>query len=133
MPTNHHIAEAADLAQIRARITALHNASPDTVAPPTKVGCDICKAGRTASEVVLLHAAFEADEALRQARARVLQLRAERLQFEGAVTGFCHCNRFFRGSDHCQCCGCEEFESTCEHVCDGIGCSSEHDENGRIT
>lgn len=61
----------------------------------------------------------------------VEERREARLQ-AGILGGFCHCNGFFRGSDHCQCCGCEEHESTCDHVCDGITCVSTHDLQGRI-
>ena len=40
----------------------------------------------------------------------------------------CHCGRYFdHGSDHCPCCGCEQFETTCSHVCDGESCSVDHD------
>ena len=33
----------------------------------------------------------------------------------------CHCGADKRGSDHCHCCGCEEFEATCDHVTCGDG------------
>lgn len=38
----------------------------------------------------------------------------------------CHCGGKFAGSDHCPCCGCEQFETTCSHVCDGVGCCTDH-------
>ncbi len=38
----------------------------------------------------------------------------------------CHCGGAFAGSDHCPCCGCEQFETTCSHVCDGESCSVDH-------
>jgi len=41
------------------------------------------------------------------------------------------CGGHLRGSDHCQCCGCEEFEGACDHCCDGISCSIDHDPKGR--
>lgn len=63
---------------------------------------------------------------------RAEALRLEKLEAQSCVAGFCHCLGFFRGSDHCQCCGCEELEATCAHVCDGVGCTLEHDENGRV-
>lgn len=28
-----------------------------------------------------------------------------------------HCGASMCGSDHCPCCGCEEHERTCDHVC----------------
>lgn len=40
----------------------------------------------------------------------------------------CHCgSESVKTSDHCTCCGCEQFETTCDHVCDGVGCSFDHD------
>lgn len=54
------------------------------------------------------------------------------LSEESIPTGFCHCFGFFRGSDHCQCCGCEEHEATCDHTCDGDTCVSTHDSQGRL-
>lgn len=29
----------------------------------------------------------------------------------------CHCGAKFTDSDHCKCCGCEEFEATCDWTC----------------
>ena len=29
----------------------------------------------------------------------------------------CHCGADMAGIDHCPCCGCEEHETTCDHVC----------------
>lgn len=54
---------------------------------------------------------------------------------EASIGGFCHCGGFFRGSDHCQCCGCEEHESTCNHICttgNTSTCTTSHDFLGRI-
>jgi hypothetical protein len=28
----------------------------------------------------------------------------------------CHCGAEFQGSDHCPECGCEQYESTCDHI-----------------
>ncbi len=81
----------------------------------------ICEAFTDDRKVVSEEPDTEAVEAARHARL-----------VAGDATGFCHCNGFFRGSDHCQCCGCEEFEGECVHVCDGLTCSSQHDQQGRI-
>lgn len=32
------------------------------------------------------------------------------------------------GSDHCPCCGCEEYESYCENVCDHGAEAPDHDD-----
>lgn len=32
-------------------------------------------------------------------------------------TETCHCGAEMPDSDHCPCCGCEQFERTCEHQC----------------
>lgn len=29
----------------------------------------------------------------------------------------CHCLARMHGSDHCPCCGCEEYEAYCRHIC----------------
>jgi hypothetical protein len=29
----------------------------------------------------------------------------------------CHCGANMNGSDHCPCCGCEEFERFCSEAC----------------
>ena len=51
---------------------------------------------------------------------------------EAEAVGRCGCcGGHLRGSDHCQCCGCEEFEGACDHCCDGISCSIDHDPKGR--
>lgn len=39
----------------------------------------------------------------------------------------CHCGAEFTDSDHCKCCGCEQFERTCTWTCKDAG-SDEHDE-----
>lgn len=39
----------------------------------------------------------------------------------------CHCGAERSDSDHCKCCGCEEFERTCGSKCKDIT-SQAHDE-----
>lgn len=34
---------------------------------------------------------------------------------DGSV--WCHCGALMGRSDHCPCCGCEEYEGTCDHEC----------------
>jgi hypothetical protein len=38
-----------------------------------------------------------------------------RIDSEGRTQ--CHCGARTGRSDHCPCCGCEEWEATCDHVC----------------